>query len=104
MERHAVTASLDYNTANYVFSVDLLPTVDEQEEATAFIVQRFPGHCPHHLLHNLINGHYTQHQLCSARPFHNEQCRNGTHARPQLPADEIQRCAITKKSPKNGVW
>ena len=94
MERHAVTASPDdRGTGGYVFQVSLLPTVEEQEEATSFISQRFPAHCPHHLLHNLVNGHYTQHQLCSARPFQNEQCRHGTHARPQLPADEMERCA-----------
>ena len=31
--------------------------------------RRFPGHCPRHLLHNLLNLHYGQHDLCSAAPF-----------------------------------
>ena len=37
--------------------------------------QRFPGHCPHHLLHNLLQLHYSRHELCTAAPFSVEMCQ-----------------------------
>ena len=45
---------------------------------------RFPGHCPHHLLHNLLQLHYGRHELCTAAPFSVDMCRHGTHAKPVL--------------------
>lgn len=30
--------------------------------------RRFPGHCPHHLLHNLLNLHYTAGTICARWP------------------------------------
>jgi hypothetical protein len=55
---------------------DLGPCYYRQRETDVdFLQRRFPGHCPHHLLHNLLNLHYSRHELCSAAPFTNDECR-----------------------------
>ena len=65
----------------------------QREADVDFLQRRFPGHCPHHLLHNLLNLHYSRHDLCSAAPFTNEGCRHGTHARPVLAPAQVRATA-----------
>ena len=84
MERHvfcAVSGGTDFVEAEETF---LPESARERDNALRFLMQRFPLYCPHHLLHNLLNGHYNRHPLCNARPFHDDQCRHGSHSRPQL--------------------
>ena len=57
------------------------------------LLRRFPGHCPHHLLHNLLQLHYGRHELCTAAPFSVEMCRHGTHAKPVLSPDQVRATA-----------
>ena len=59
----------------------------------ALLLRRFPGHCPHHLLHNLLQLHYGRHELCTAPPFSVEMCRHGTHAKPVLSHDQMRATA-----------
>ena len=62
-----------------------------KEDADIGLLQRrFPGHCPHHLLHNLLQLHYGRHQLCTAAPFSVEMCRHGTHAKPELTPEQMR--------------
>ena len=58
-----------------------------------FLQGRFPGACPHHLLHNLLQLHYGRHELCTAQPFSNEQCRHGSHAKPLLRWEQMRSTA-----------
>ena len=60
---------------------------------TAFLQQRFPQHCPHHLLWNLLDLHYSRHPSCSAAPFTDEQCQHGSHSRPVLPEQIVWQTA-----------
>ena len=73
-----------------------LPDGQQQMAATAFLQHRFQGHCPHHLLHNLLNLHYTRHPMCTARPFTDAQCVHGSHARPMLSEQEMRLTAPAK--------
>jgi len=98
MERHTVCAVLGashegHEGINLDVEARFLPSHLETLQATEFLQHRFPRNCPHHLLHNLLNGHYSQHPLCDARPFHDESCRHGSHARPQLTAAEVSATA-----------
>ena len=94
MERHVVVAVATTGgpDANYVTELKVLEN-KETEDSTHFLQHRFPLHCPHHLLHNLLNGQYSRHPLCDARPFHDDRCRYGSHSRPQLSATEISSTA-----------
>ena len=58
-----------------------------------FLQGRFPGTCPHHLHHNLLQLHYGRHELCTAQPFSNEQCRHGSHAKPVLSWEQMRATA-----------
>jgi hypothetical protein len=69
------------------------PDGQDTVDATAFLQHRFQGHCPHHLLHNLLNLHYGQHPHCTAPPFTNAECRHGSHARPVLSVQEMMATA-----------
>ena len=94
MERHVVVGvpTTDGPDAFFVTEQKGLESY-ERDDATHFLQQRFPLNCPHHLLHNLLNGHYSRHPFCDARPFHDEQCRHGSHSRPRLSAEEMQSTA-----------
>jgi hypothetical protein len=70
-----------------------LPDGQQTYAATAFLQDRFQGHCPHHLLHNLLNLHYGQHPLCTAPPFTNAVCRYGSHERPVLSVQDMMATA-----------
>ena len=62
-----------------------------KEDADIGLLQRrFPGHCPHHLLHNLLRLHYGRHELCTAAPFSVDMCRHGTHAKPVLTHEQMR--------------
>ena len=52
------------------------------EQNVGLLRRTFMGSCPHHILHNLINGSYKRHRFCTAEPFTNAQCKYGSHARP----------------------
>ena len=54
-----------------------------------FLQGRFPGICPHHLHHNLLQLHYGRHPLCTAQPFTNEQCQHGSHQKPSLTMEQM---------------
>ena len=56
----------------------------KQDADLALLHRRFPGHCPYHLLHNLLQLHFGRHEMCTATPFSVELCRHGTHAKPVL--------------------
>jgi hypothetical protein len=53
----------------------------------------FPGSCPHHIIHNLLNGSYNRHRFCTAEPFTKSICEHGSHARPSPPQEEGPRLA-----------
>ena len=93
MERHVFYAVGSADPGGFAPEGRFLPDAYERDRTIAFLMQRFPPHCPHHLLHNLLNGHYSRHPLCDARPFHDDQCRHGSHSRPQLSAAEISSTA-----------
>ena len=65
----------------------------QREAEVDFLQRRFPSHCPHHLIHNLLNLHYSRHEPCSAAPFTNDECRHGTHARPVLAPAQVRATA-----------
>ena len=92
MERHVVVAATEGPDVGFFVEQRPLETT-ERDDAPDFLKSRFPLHCPHHILHNLLNGHYGRHQLCDARPFRDEQCRHGSHSRPQLSAAEMSYTA-----------
>ena len=80
-------------------TVALLGVKAEQQQADIlFLRHRFPGVCPHHLLHNLLRLHYGRHELCTAAPFSTETCRYGTHAKPVLSLEEIRSTAPAEGS------
>jgi hypothetical protein len=95
MERAFVVGHSDEHSSEtelYPMGV-ALPNGQNTEAATAFLQHRFQGHCPHHLLHNLLNLHYGQHPQCTAPPFTNAGCRHGSHARPVLSVQEVMATA-----------
>ena len=51
-------------------------------DSLAWVQDRFQGYCPHHILHNLLGGHYSRATACNAAPFQNVACRHGSHERP----------------------
>ena len=56
----------------------------------ALLHRRFPGHCPYHLLHNLLRLHYGRHEMCTAPPFSVDVCKHGSHAKPMLTHDQMR--------------
>ena len=60
-----------------------------EQEDTRFLSHRFPGFCPHHILHNLLGLHYSRHESCTAAPFSDQSCRHGSHQRPGLSREEM---------------
>ena len=58
-----------------------------------FLQGRFPGICPHHLHHNLLQLHYSRHPSCTAQPFTNQQCQHGSHQKPLLTMEQMQSTA-----------
>jgi hypothetical protein len=56
----------------------------------ALLHRRFPGHCPYHLLHNLLQLHYGRHEMCTAPPFSVDVCKHGSHAKPMLTHDQMR--------------
>ena len=54
----------------------------KQDADLALLHRRFPGHCPYHLLHNLLQLHFDRHEMCTANPFSVEMCLHCTHAKP----------------------
>ena len=46
------------------------------------IRRKFPDHCRFHIAHNILGGSFEQHGACTAVPFGNGQCTNGSHADP----------------------
>ena len=80
-------------------TVALLGVQAEQQKADIhFLRHRFPGVCPHHLLHNLLRLHYGRHELCTAAPFSTAMCRHGTHAKPVLSLEEARHTAPAEGS------
>ena len=63
------------------------------QEDTRFLAHRFPGFCPHHILHNLLGLHYSRHESCTAAPFSDQRCRHGSHQRPGLSREEMIHAA-----------
>ena len=64
-----------------------------EQEDTRFLSHRFPGFCPHHILHNLLGLHYGRHESCAAAPFSDQRCRHGSHQRPSLSREEMLHAA-----------
>ena len=50
------------------------------------IRRKFPDHCRFHIAHNILGGSFEQHGACTAVPFGNGQCTNGSHADPRSTA------------------
>jgi hypothetical protein len=65
----------------------------KRDADVGFLQGRFPGTCPHHLLHNPLQLHYGRHELCTAQPFSNEQCQHGSHAKPLLTWEQMRLTA-----------
>ena len=57
------------------------------------LLRFYPGSCPHHIIHNLLNGSYNRHRFCTAEPFTRSMCKHGSHARPTPAPNEIPRLA-----------
>ena len=53
----------------------------------------YPGSCPHHIIHNLLNGSYNRHRFCTTEPFTRSACKHGSHARPAPAPNEEPRLA-----------
>ena len=62
----------------------------KQDADLALLHRRFPGHCPYHLLHNLLQLHYGRHEMCTAPPFSVDICKHGSHAKPVLTHDQMR--------------
>ena len=97
MERAFIVGHGDHDN----YESELYPLGDPsgfQANDHALLQQRFPGHCPHHLLHNLLNLHYSRHPMCTARPFTDAQCVHGSHARPMLSQEQKMNTAPARGS------
>ena len=47
------------------------------------VVQRkYPGHCPYHITHNILGGHFDRHHSCTVAPFADGTCAHGSHSDP----------------------
>ena len=57
------------------------------------LLRVYPGSCPHHIIHNLLNGSYNRHRFCTAEPFTRSTCKHGSHARPAPAPNEEPRLA-----------
>ena len=54
-----------------------------EENNVSVIRRRFPGFCPHHIVHNLGFLSLEQQPSCTARPFSGDACAHGSHAVPE---------------------
>ena len=58
--------------------------LDNRKNIT-FLEERFEGHCPFNILHNILGLHLTKHAKCTAVPWENTGCEHGRHGRPVIP-------------------
>ena len=42
--------------------------LDNKKNIT-FLEERFQGHCPYNILHNILGLHLTKHEKCTAAPY-----------------------------------
>ena len=61
-------------------------------DALTLVQRRFPGFCPFHIVHNLLGGHYSRHQQCTATPFTDVTCSHGSHSRPSDAQGQRTHC------------
>ena len=96
MER-PVIVDVGFDTASGRFETEVWPMGTSpawrRDADIELLRRRFPGHCPHHLLHNLLQLHYGRHELCTAAPFSVDMCRHGSHAKPVLTHQQIRAYA-----------
>jgi hypothetical protein len=58
--------------------------LDNRKNIT-FLEERFEGHCPFNILHNILGLHLTKHAKCTAMPWEDTGCEHGWHGRPVIP-------------------
>ena len=61
---------------------------DTQQASVDKLNRVYPGSCPHHILHNLLNGSYKRHRFCTVELFSKAVCKHGSHARPAPMTEE----------------
>ena len=93
MER-PVIVDVGFDASTESFETEVWPMGSrpawKQDADIGLLQRRFPGHCPHHLLHNLLQLHYGRHESCTAAPFSVDMCRHGSHAKPVLTHQQIR--------------
>ena len=92
MERPVIASVSDGATGGLITEVWPLGRRSNvrQDADLALLHRRFPGHCPYHLLHNLLQLHYGRHEMCTALPFSVDVCKHGSHAKPVLTHSQMR--------------
>lgn len=55
--------------------------------------RKYPGHCPYHITHNVLGGHFSRHGSCTVEPFADGACVHGSHS-DQARSTEAMGCSL----------